>query len=217
MARFTFAAAAAALLGCAGGAPPPRVPHPGEAALRVVNEVGDGFEIASLTLTVDGAAVPVVAVPPRRGAPPTTLVVPLPRGEHVIDAHAVVTETGTHDRVVVCTQQTVRAGATPGVVTVRVYSRPPRPVDRALARGAGAVGPDTNDERVALDVTLASAGVEAGPAVDACGTKAPMERAVCHATAQLDRASRDNDVVLTLCVRDRLAEMRRLVDLAANV
>jgi hypothetical protein len=214
-ARLAFVTAALALAtGCAGSHVEPRVPKPGEAALRIVNDVGDAYEVGQLNLTIDGAPLPVTAIPAHKGDAPALLVIKLPAGEHTFEAHAIVTENDTHDRVVVCTQQNVRAGATPGVVTVRVYSRQPVPRDRELARGAGAVGPDDKDDRLALDIQLASAGSEAS--VDACGTKAPVDRAICRAAAQLDRAAKANDVVLTLCVRDRLTEMRRLADIKAT-
>jgi len=216
-ARLAFATALLALAaGCAGSRVEARTPKPGEAALRIVNDVGDAYEVGQLNLTIDGAPLPVTAIPAHKGDAPAVLVIKLAPGEHTFEAHAIVTENDTHDRVVVCTQQSVRAGATPGVVTVRVYSRAPMPRDRELARGAGAVGPDNKDDRVALDIQLASAGSEAGPSVDACGTKAPVDRAICRAAGQLDRAAKANDVVLTLCVRDRLTEMRRLADLKAT-
>jgi hypothetical protein len=215
--RLALAAGLVALAaGCAGSRVAARAPMPGEAALRIVNDVGGDYEVGQLNLTIDGAALPVTAIPAHKGDAPTVIVIRLPAGEHSFEAHAIVTENDTHDRVVVCTQQSVRAGATPGVVTVRVYTRAPVAKDRELARGAGAVGRDDKEDRVALDIQLASAGSEAGPSVDACGTKAPVDRAICRAAAQLDRAARANDVVLTLCVRDRLTEMRRLADLKAT-
>jgi hypothetical protein len=217
VARLAFATAFLAFAaGCAGSRVEPRAPMPGEAALRIDNDVGDAYEVGQLDLAIDGRPLPVTAIPAHKGDAPAVVVIKLPAGEHAFEAHAIVTENDTHDRVVVCTQQNVRAGATPGVVTVRIYSRPPAARDRALARGAGAVGPDDKDDRVALDIQLASAGAEAGPSVDACGTKAPVDRAICRAATQLDRAARSNDVVLTLCLRDRLTEMRRLADLKAT-
>ena len=215
--RLVLAAGLVALAaGCAGSRVEARAPKPGEATLRIVNDVSDAYEVGQLNLAIDGAALPVTAIPAHKGDAPAMILIKLPPGEHSFEAHAIVTENDTHDRVVVCTQQNVRAGATPGVVTVRIYSRPPVAKDRELARGAGAVGPEDRDDRVALDIQLASAGSEAGPSVDACGTKAPVDRAICRAAAQLDRAAKANDVVLTLCVRDRLTEMRRLADLNAT-
>lgn len=43
-----------------------------------------------------------------------------------------------------------------------------------------------------------------------CAALLPIPRALCRAAADLEEASRRNDVVAALCVRDKLVEMRKV-------
>ncbi|HEY4120950.1 MAG TPA: hypothetical protein VGM56_23970 [Byssovorax sp.] len=181
-------------LGCAGGEPSPRAPEPGTTTVRVVNDVGDGYELGRLTLTIDGVDLPLSAIPPAGRRPGAASSVHLAPGEHTLAARATaVASGGAH--FVVGSNQTFHTTDAPQLVTVRVVGR--------------AASADPLAEPIAVDVRVG----EGAPLPDACAKKPPVDRDVCRARDSLARAIQRRDVVMASCVRDQLAEMQRLADL----
>ena len=193
--RWPFACLVAALpLACAGVEPPPRAPEPGTTTVRVINDVGEGFELGRLTLSIDGVDLPLSAIPPAGRRPGVASSVHLAAGEHTLAARATASATGGN-HVVVGSNQMFRTTDAPQLVTVRVYG---------LAASA-----DPLAEPIAVDVSFG----EGAPLPDACAKKPPVDRDVCRARDALARAIQRRDVVMASCVRDQLAEMQRLADL----
>ncbi len=191
------------LVGC-GGAPGRGGVLPGEpgtTAVRVVNHVGPPGALDRLTLTVDNEPVALGSVPPL-GAPPATVArLHLRPGPHTIGVRAKARAPGS-EVLVVGAQQPFHVGAAAATITVDVRSGPGDSADAApiavslaiqggrMAPDFGVVPSDDKDER--------------------CAGLLPVPRAICRAAVDLDEATRKNDVVAAFCVRDKLAEMRRL-------
>src|SRR5688572_3686007 len=115
-----FVLAGLAALGCAGQPASPSKLPPGATAVRVVNDIDDAYELAGLSLTVDGEPLPVAAIPPRGSGATTTLR--LAPGQHTVAARAIATSTARQERVVVGTQQHFVTGDDAVRVVVRVFT-----------------------------------------------------------------------------------------------
>lgn len=175
---------------------------PGITAIRVSNHVASPGALDGISIAVDGETVPLAAVPPSGDDITTIAKLRLAPGPHSITVRARARARGA-DVLVVGAQQPFHVGRAPAAITVDVRSirfaegasAEPITVSLAieggrLAPGLGELPADNRDER--------------------CAGLLPIPRAVCRAAFELDEAARKNDVVAALCVRDKLAEMRRL-------
>jgi hypothetical protein len=196
------------LVGC-GGAPGPAAGgdlagEPGMTAVRVVNHVAPPGALDRLTITIDNEPVALGSVPPL-GAPPATVArLHLRPGPHSIGVRAKARAPGS-EVLVVGAQQPFSVGAAAATITVDVRS--------------GAGGPDDARDAAPIAVSLAIQGGRMAPDFgvapsddkdERCAGLLPVPRAICRAAVDLDEATRKNDVVAAFCVRDKLAEMRRL-------
>jgi hypothetical protein len=176
---------------------------PGTTAIRVINHVAAPGELDRLTIAVDGQTVPLAAIPPEGGDAAIIAKLHLPPGPHTIAVRAKA-RAGSSDVLVVGAQQPFHVGRGPAAITVDVRSQgvtfdasSASPVMISLAIQGGHMAPeigtppsDERDER--------------------CRALLPIPRAICRAAVDLDEATRKNDIVAALCVRDKLQEMRRL-------
>jgi hypothetical protein len=170
----------------------------GTTAVRVSNNVDDG-ELDRLTIMVDGETMPLSTLPPAGGDPATVGSLRLPPGAHSIAVRATTRRSG--EVIVVDAHQPFRVQRGPSVIGVNVRS----------ATGASASSP------VAVNLTML--GGRLAPDIGApppdgideqCATLEPIPRAMCRTAFDLAEANRKNDVVAALCLRDRLAELRKL-------
>lgn len=202
-AALILASALGPLAGCAG----PRAAgvgdlSPGITAIRVSNHVASPGVLDGLSIAVDGETVPLAAVPPAGDDVATVAKLRLAPGPHSIAVRARARARGA-DVLVVGAQQPFHVGRAPAALTVDVRSI-------AFAEGAAA-------EPVTVSLTIEGGRMAPGigdlPADnrdERCAGLLPIPRAICRAAFDLDQAARKNDVVAALCVRDKLAEMRRL-------
>lgn len=191
------------LAGCAGArdAGIGQLP-PGTTAIRVLNHVAAPGELDRLTIAVDGQTVPLAAIPPEGGDAAVVAKLRLQPGPHTIAVRAKA-RAASSDVLVVGAQQPFHVGRGPAAITIDVRSvgtsydvSTASPVTISLAIQGGQMAPEIGappDERDA-----------------ACRALLPIPRAICRAAVDLDEATRKNDIVAALCVRDKLAEMRRL-------
>jgi hypothetical protein len=196
---------ALALMGCAG-APKPLTSldgvREGTTTLRVRNNVVAG-ELERLSIDVDGEPLPLSALPPAGGDPATVGSLRLSPGAHSIAVRATARRAG-------------------GEVIVVGAHEP-----FLIERGASAIGVDVRSATDAgplgasapVAVNLTMRGGRLSPALGApppdgkdqhCAGLLPIPRALCRAAFDLDEANRHSDVVTSLCLRDKLAELRRL-------
>jgi hypothetical protein len=197
------AALAAALLTPACHAPVPLTTLDGVLAgtttVRVANHLEEPAELDRIVITVDGATLPLAAMPPPGGDTALVDALRLAPGEHVIAVRVTARAPGG-EVLVAASQQTFqveRGAAAIGVDVRSASSSLAGPVAVAvtmlggrMSTPIGAPPPDGKDER--------------------CGAMLPIPRALCRASIDLEDATRRNDVVVALCVRDKLAELRRL-------
>ncbi len=188
-------------LGHAGGRGGAFAGEPGTTAIRVVNHVAPPGELDRLAITVDGEPVSLTSVPPLGAAPAVVARLHLVPGAHSIGVRAKARAPGS-EVLVVGAQQPFHVGDAAAAITIDVRSAPgdagvAAPIAVSLGIQGGRMAPefgvapaDDKDER--------------------CAALLPIPRAICRAAVDLDEAARKNDVVAAFCVRDKLAEMRRL-------
>ncbi|APR83556.1 Hypothetical protein A7982_08905 [Minicystis rosea] len=176
---------------------------PGTTAIRVMNHVAAPGELDRLIIAVDGQAVPLTSIPPEGGDPALIAKLRLPAGPHTIAVRAKA-RAARSEVLVVGAQQPFHVGRGPAAITVDVrslgesfdpVSAAPIAVSLAIEGGRmapeiGVAPPEDRDQR--------------------CAALLPIPRAICRAAVDLDEATRKNDIVAALCVRDKLTEMRRL-------
>ena len=182
--------------------------EPGTTAIRVTNHVAAPGQLDRVTVTVDGEPLGLSSIPPQGAEPAVIARLHLKPGAHTIAVRGVALKRRGPDReiIVVGSQQPFHVGVAPAAITVDVRSGPAdaaasSPVAVSLAIQGGRLAPDFG----------------AAPADDKderCAGLLPIPRAMCRAAVDLDEASRKNDVVAALCVRDKLVEMRRLATIA---
>jgi hypothetical protein len=192
------------LSGCAG----PRAAGlemlaPGTTAIRVINHVAAPGELDRLTIAVDGEPVALAAIPPEGEDVATVAKLRLPPGPHTIAVRAKARTPGS-EVIVVGAQQPFHVGRGAAAITIDV---------RSLAKAADPVS------AAPVTVSLAIQGGHMAPEIGAvppddkeqrCRALLPIPKAICKAAVDLDEATRKNDIVTALCVRDKLAEMRKL-------
>lgn len=176
---------------------------PGTTVVRVTNHVAAPGELDRLVIMVDGEPVALASIPPQ-GAAAVIARLHLRPGAHTIAVRAKGRGPGS-EIIVVGAQQPFHVGAAAAAITIDVSSgsgdarssHSASPVAVSLAIQGGRMAPefgvapaDDKDER--------------------CAGLLPIPRAMCRAAVDLDEASRRNDIVAALCVRDKLVEMRRL-------
>lgn len=183
---------AALLLGCAG---PARSPGPpGSTAILLSNRVDGDCELTWASTRVDDHPLDLMTIAPP-GAPPASLARPiLAPGPHTVSISASAsckTDKGEKPAVLQVTQQ-VYMGKNGGEILVAIER------DGASAAAIKAA------------FTVEGGHVEApradGDDVD-CRSRLPMDRAICRTEAALARAHARKDVVLSLCISDKLKEM----------
>jgi hypothetical protein len=175
----------------------------GTTTLRIANHVAASGQLEGVTIAVDGETVPLSSVPPYGGDAATIASLRLAPGGHSIAVRAQARAPGS-EVIVVGAQLPFLVERGPAAITIDVRSAAPgisstsaSPVAVALTIRGGRMAPDfgvapsdDKDER--------------------CATLLPIPRALCRAAVDLDTATRKNDIVAALCVRDKLAEMRKL-------
>jgi hypothetical protein len=186
---------------------------PGTTTLRIANHVGAPNELDRITIAVDGENVPLTSLPPEGAAPATIGALRLKPGPHHIAVRAKARAPNS-EVLVVGAQQPFHLSRGPSAITIDVRSaaadRPNEaPVTLRTARERSAT----------IAVSLSILGGVMAPEIGAappdekderCGALLPIPRALCRAAVDLDEATRKNDVVAALCVRDKIAEMRKL-------
>ncbi len=191
--------------GCGVGRAPAPVPlsalPAGTTTLRITNHVSAPGQLDGVTIAVDGDLVPLSSVPPYGAEAATIASIGLRPGPHAITVRARA-HTSAEDVTVVGAHQPFHVAAGPAAITIDVRSGTPSspaaaPVAVTLAMlgghmapDFGSAPPDDKDQR--------------------CAGLLPIPHAACRAAIDLDDAARRNDVVTALCVRDKLAEIRKL-------
>lgn len=175
----------------------------GTTTLRIANHVAAPAQIDGVTVAVDGETVPLSSVPPDGGAAATVGSLHLAPGSHSIAVRVKARAPGS-EVIVVGAQSPFLVERGPAAITIDMrstaaasssISASPVAVTLTILGGRmapdfGAVPSDDKDER--------------------CATLLPIPRALCRAAVDLDAATRKNDIVAALCVRDKLVEMRKL-------
>lgn len=180
--------------------------EPGTTTILVENHVGAPDALDRLIVAIDGADVALSAVPPPEEEPSVVAMLRLSPGQHTIAVRATA-RGATQDIAVVAAQHLFLLAEGPAAINVNVRSR------EATA--------DTMDQRLAVDLQMR--GGKLTPELGApppegkderCAMQPPIPRALCRAAADLAEASEKSDTVSTLCVQDKLSEMRRLAQIA---
>lgn len=201
-----LAAAALLVAGCSSRRLVAGAGAPGTTTILVENQVASPDELDRLLVTIDDAAVPLSLLPPRGEEPTTLTALRLAPGPHTITVRATTHGAGDEHAVVAAAQTFHVAAAAAATIGVAVRSRP-----------AG-----SPEGRVAVDLTMRgghmAAELGAPPATQAerCAPLQPTPRALCQAASEMDEATRRNDLVGALCVRDKLAAMRQLAAIGAE-
>jgi len=194
------------VVGCAGGRHASYASsEPGTTTILVENHVGAPDALDRILVSIDGADVSLSMVPPPEGEPVAVAMLRLPPGQHTIAVRATA-HGADQDIVVVAAQQIFHVSEDPAAINVNVRSQ------KAEAK--------PEDQR--LFVHLAMRGGKMAPELGAppedkderCGMQRPIPRALCRAAADLAQASQSSDTMGTLCVQDKLGEMRRLAQIA---
>jgi hypothetical protein len=175
----------------------------GTTTLRIANHVAAPGQLEGVTIAVDGETVPLSSVPPDGGDAATIASLRLAPGGHSIAVRAKARAPGS-EVIVVGAQLPFLVERGPAAITIDVRSAAPgssstsaSPVAVALTILGGRMAPDFGV-------------VPSDDKDERCATLLPIPRALCRAAVDLDTATRKNDIVAALCVRDKLAEMRRL-------
>jgi hypothetical protein len=176
---------------------------PGTTTLRIANHVAAPGQIDGVTIVVDGETVPLSSIPPDGGDAATVASLHLSPGSHSIAVRAKAHAPGS-EVVVVGAQLPFLIERGPAAITVDVRSST-----------AGASAASASPVAVALTILGGRMTPDFGvvPSDDKderCATLLPIPRALCRAAVDLDGATRKNDIVAALCVRDKLVEMRKL-------
>ncbi len=196
--------------GCAGGSLASRAPlgsleglAAGTTTLRVSNHVAAPGQLDSVTITVDGEVVPLSSVPPDGAAPATVASLHLTPGAHALAVRARA-RWGAPDGevIVVGAQQPFLVQRGPAAITIDVRSA----TSDATSASPVAVTLGILGGRMAPDFGVAPSDDKD----ERCAGLLPIPRALCRAAVDLDEATRKNDIVAALCVRDKLFEMRKL-------
>lgn len=192
IAKATVLIGAALLAGCGG---PARSPGPpGSTAILLSNRVDGDCELTWTSTRVDEHELDLMTIAPP-GAPPSSLARPiLAPGPHTIAISASATcktNKGEKPAVLQVTQQ-VYMGKDGGQVLIAIERD---------GESAAAI-------KASFDV---QGGHISAPRADGedvnCRARLPMDRAICRTEAALARARARRDVVLTLCISDKLKEM----------
>ncbi len=183
----------APLAGCAG---PARAPGPpGSTLILLENKVDAPCDLTWANTRVDDHPLDLSTIAPP-GARPAPLARPiLAPGPHTISIAAsasCATKSGEQPAVLQVTQQ-VYMGKDGGQILVSIAR------DGSAAAGI----------KAAFDV---QGGHVSEPRADGqevdCRSRLPMDRAICRTEASLARAHASRDVVLALCLSDKLKEMQ---------
>jgi hypothetical protein len=179
----------------------------GTTTLRVTNNVPSPSELEGVVISVDGQTLPLSTVPPAGGDAATVASLGLAPGAHSIAVRARARVPGG-DLVVVGAQQPfhVQHGPAAIVIDVRSSAAFARSVEAASAAAPVAVALTIAGGRMAPDL----GDVPSDDKDVRCAALLPIPHALCRAAADLDQAARNNDIVMALCVRDKLDEMRKL-------
>jgi hypothetical protein len=176
----------------------------GTTTLRITNHVIAPGQLDRVTIVVDGEPVPLSSVPPDGSGAATVASLHLAPGSHSVAVRARARAPGS-EVIVVGAQQPFLIERGPAAITIDVRSSAVRPSasyaspiavslailgGRMAAPDIGDAPPSDKDER--------------------CASLLPIPRALCRAAVDLDDATRNNDIVAALCVRDKLVEMRKL-------
>lgn len=196
MTRASYLAAAllaiASLTGCAE---PARSPGPpGQTVILLENKVSGECELTWANARVDDRSLSLVTITPSGEKPATLDRQVLSPGEHTlaISASASCGKTDAPPAVLQVSQP-VYMGREGGRITVSLSIRP----DRGLAASFDIAGGQVLAPRAD------------GGDVD-CKSRLPADWAICRTEAALARAHQRRDVVLVLCLSEKLHEMRLL-------
>jgi hypothetical protein len=199
-ASVTLALSALALLaGCAG---PARAPGPpGETLILLENRVTGPCQLTWVSARVDERPLSLVTITPP-GEKPATLDRPvLSPGQHVISVSATASCGASEGErpAVLQASQPVYMGREGGKITVSLAASATSSLEASFAVAGGHVLAPRAD----------------GGDID-CRSRQPMDRAICRTEAALARAHERRDVVLVLCVSDKLKEMRLVAGTAGS-
>ncbi len=194
----------------------------GTTTLRITNHVSAPEALDGVTVAIDGEPLALTSVPPPGGGPATVGSLGLAPGAHTITVRARGRGPGRDLDLPANRPGAVRdPSEARGADVIVVGAHQPFLVD-------GAAAAITIDVRSALpgsattaplSVTLTMLGGRLAPDLDVppvedkderCAALQPIPHALCRAAVDLDDAARRNDVATTLCLRDKIAEMRIL-------
>lgn len=180
----------------------------GTTTLRISNHVAAPGQLDGVSIVVDGETVPLSSVPPDGGDAATVASLHLAPGSHAIAVRAKASAHAPGSEVLVVGAQLpflIERG--PAAITVDVRS--------SAAGSSSSNASSASPVAVALTILGGRMAPDFGVAPsddkdERCATLLPIPRALCRAAVDLDGATRKNDIVAALCVRDNLVEMRKL-------
>lgn len=182
------------LVGC--GAPARSPGPPGSTVILLENKVAEPCQLSWANVRVDDRPVRLMTIAPP-GAKPAPLDRPvLKPGPHTISISATascVTKDSDEPAVTQITQP-IYMGKDGGSVTISVAQR---------GTGSAIEATFTVDGGHLLDPRADGGDVN-------CASREPMDRAICRTEATLAHAHEKRDVVLVMCVSEKLREMRVL-------
>lgn len=185
--------APAILAGC--GAPARSPGLPGSTAILLENRVDGDCDLSWASARLDERSLDLVTIAPP-GARPAPLARPiLAPGQHTLSISASAsckTKAGEQPAVLSVTQQ-IYMGKDGGQITISLA--PDKDAPAALKASFDVQGGQVLAPRAD------------GQEVD-CRSRIPMDWAICRTEASLARAHKNRDVVLSLCISDKLKEMR---------
>ncbi|MBK8251314.1 MAG: hypothetical protein IPK82_01430 [Polyangiaceae bacterium] len=188
----------AALTGAAGCQSRAAVPEaPGATAILLSNQVNGPCQLTWANANVDGRSLERTTIAPP-GAPPASLERPvLAPGQHVITLTAAASCEGKDQGAVLTFSQPVYMRNQGGAITIQISGNQNTPSG--------------------LEAKLTIEGGELlNPRADGgelnCRGRMPMDSAICRTEAALGRARSQRDLVLTLCLSEKLREMRVIAD-----
>jgi hypothetical protein len=174
---------------------------PGTTTILVGNQLDPRDELDHLRVSVDDAVLPLATVPPRGEVSAALGTLRLAPGPHDISVR--LTTHGEDAAIAVVDARLLfHLDGRASEIDITLRSRP-RSSDF--------------DARVAIELSMQGGHLSpeiGAPPVEGkdarCAPLQPVPRALCRAAADLDEASRRNDLVGALCIREKLGEMRKL-------
>jgi hypothetical protein len=198
-----LAALVVASLGCAS-ALPQHPPQRGNVVVQASNHVSGAYELKSVMISVDGEQEETTQGKALQHLDPDLVplaTLRLARGEHKLLVRTLA-EDRTSDRVIsLAVSQPFRLDANQASITVHVFTpRSDSGTDRRIEVSFDIQGGAMREQVGAV------AKHPTGPA--RCHDLPAVRAAICRTELQVEEATASRDVILTMCMRDKLQKMR---------